>query len=209
MVLLHRSLSLFSGCQCVGFHEFVGPLLDFHTNMHYLYRGTKGRSNHFSTSGHVLFSWLKQHVFFLIERCCATMSLLCRSNSKSMKAAEHRIRSHRKIHFYTLGVKQRRQKEGWAIYAGGLASVISLNNIRHRLCPLASQQHTCGSTCTPSLHEKLYLSILYSHTEPPNLQSINIYFKKVRARCQPGFKQLIDQLPIIKRAHLPSSGRTA
>lgn len=123
MVLLHRSLSLFSCHQCcfecVGFHEFLWPLLDFHTNVYYLYRGTKGRSNHFSTSGHVLFSWLKQHVFFWLRGVVQQCSLLCRSNSKSMKAAEHRVRSHRKIHFYTLGVKQNCQKEDWAIYADG------------------------------------------------------------------------------------------
>lgn len=85
-------------------------LLDFHTDVHYLYGGTKDKSNHFFTSGHVLFSSLKQHVFFWLRGVVQQCSLLCRSNGKSMKSAEHRVRSHCKIRFYAPN-----REENWAI----------------------------------------------------------------------------------------------
>lgn len=169
--------------------------------------GDKGQEQPFLHIRTRAFLLIKTTCFFLIERCCATMfpPLQVKQQIHESCRTQRTIASQNT--FLHSGSEAKTSKKDWAIYTGGLASVISLKNICHRLCPLPSQQHR--STCTPSSYEKLYLSILYTHTKPPNLHSINIYFMKVRARCQPGFKQLIDQLPIIKHAHPPSSGGTA
>lgn len=176
--------------------------------MHYLSGGTKDRSKHFSTSGHVLFSWLKQHVFFLIERCCATtfpplqvkrqVHEICRtpraiaSQSTSLlspseaKTSKRRLSNLCKADSPPLSVE----------------TTYATNYVRwphSNTGPLALHSYMRNRTC-----------LFYgSHIESLDLHGINVHFVKIRARCQPGFKRLAGQLPVIKRAHLPSSGRTA
>lgn len=104
--------------------EWNWQLLDFHTDVHYLHGGTKDKSNHFFTSGHVLFSWLKQHVFFLIERCCATLF-----SPLQVKRQVHEIcRTPCTITLQNTFLCSKPRRE-LGNYADWLTSVISLNTI--------------------------------------------------------------------------------